>query len=106
MAKLVDAPHSKCGEVTPHVGSIPTLPIKYNKGFSLSLVTRLYSLLHYRTSQDAIKFRDSLNPRQKRIIVRVIYRLKDKGYSTIDDHLGSLAKLSRNINHLERCWSY
>jgi hypothetical protein len=27
MAKLVDAPHSKCGEAAPHVGSSPTPPI-------------------------------------------------------------------------------
>ena len=31
MAKLVDAPHSKCGEVAPHVGSSPTPPIKLTK---------------------------------------------------------------------------
>ena len=31
MAKLVDAPHSKCGEAAPHVGSSPTPPIKMTK---------------------------------------------------------------------------
>ena len=59
MAKLVDAPHSKCGEAAPHVGSSPTPPIRYNLAtilpakvnlrlivlpFSFLRLTPLYSL--------------------------------------------------------------
>ena len=63
-------------------------------------------MLNVHTYQELIKCRDGLNAREKEGIVRVVYRLKHKGYSTIDDHLANLTELSTNISHLERCLSY
>jgi hypothetical protein len=75
------------------------------KDEDLEMYDAIKRMLTVHTYLDVIKFRDSLNARQKRIIVRVVYRLKDKGCSNIDTHLGTLAELSTNINHLDKCLS-